>query len=350
VSTSEDGRARPDVPVLRFSSDTFALKDRFEAYRDLYAGGTEVTRLGADFAAQFEARPLGELVIFERWLNDVAHERSAQRIRQDGFEHFVMQLNLSGVLVVETADGAAAVRPGEIIILDTGRPYGNRCGNAHVLTFSVARYVVERAYLGGQDLHGRILGAERGALLADFMASLTRNARTLSADAVNGMVGIFSELLTITLRPDDGTASAEARGKLKLAQELIEEGLSRHDLDPAVIAAKAGISRSRLYEMFKPHGGVASYIRRRRVHRFRALLSQRRDMRSIAELAFACGFASESHASRTFREVFAMPPGQFRRRQGGPALLPTVMAVVPGHDGFAPWVSSLNMRAQASSS
>ena len=186
--------------------------------------------------------------------------------------------------------------------------------------------------------------------MADFMASLTRNARTLSADAVNGMVGIFSELLMITLRQDDGTASAEARGKLKLAQELIEEGLSRHDLDPAVIAAKAGISRSRLYEMFKPHGGVASYIRRRRVHRFRALLSQRRDMRSIAELAFACGFASESHASRTFREIFAMPPGQFRRRQGGPASLPTVMAVVPGRDGFAPWVSSLNMRAQASTS
>ncbi|ORE90454.1 helix-turn-helix domain-containing protein [Aurantimonas sp. 22II-16-19i] len=330
--------------MVQFSTETMRPADRFEAYRSLYAGGTDAIRLGSQFSARLEARPLGEIVAFERWLDHVGHDRTMRRIRQDGFEHFVMQLNLSGRLVAHTGDGAAEVRPGEIILLDTRRPYRTECDRSHILTFSIARYVVERAFFGPEELHGRILSPPGSALLADFMISLNRHARTLSDDALTSMMTVFTELLAIALRPGEagGSSTAAAGAKLEAARRVIEAELPRRDLGPDLIAMRIGVSRSRLYELFKPLGGVASYVQLRRAHRFRALLSQPRDLRSIAELAFACGFASESHASRSFRATFAVPPGQFRRRQlEVPHEAGRIAANGPG--GFDRWVSSLTM-------
>ena len=343
--------ATSERPVVRFSSAELSPEDQFEAYRNLYAGGTDAIRIGPQFSARLEARPLGEIIVFERWLNHVAHDRTMGRVRQDGFEHFVIQANLSGVLVAHTPDHVAQVKPGDVVIFDTRRAYRTECENAHILTFSVARYVVERAFVGADELHGRVLAYPHCALLSDFMVSLNRHAASLSELALTTMMDVFSEMLAISLRAVDKTQllNVSASSKLASAQRVIEEELPQRDLEPDLIAKRIGVSRSRLYELFKPLGGVAHYIQLRRVHRFRALLSQSRDVRSMAEMAFACGFASESHASRSFREVFAMPPGQFRRRQSEPAGEPaTQLASRMG--GFDPWVSSLTRRQHAAHS
>ena len=72
---------------------------------------------------------------------------------------------------------------------------------------------------------------------------------------------------------------SEVRRKLDKARSYIEENLSRRDLDPDDVAHNCGMSRSRLYELFRPLGGVTSYIQMRRAHRFRSLLSQPREAR-----------------------------------------------------------------------
>jgi AraC-like DNA-binding protein len=340
--------AARERPLVRFSTEDFYAQDRAEAYRSLYAGGTDVTCLGSGFAARLEARPLGEVVVFERWLSEVAHDRTVQRIRQDGLEHFVMQTPLSGTLRTRTADGTGLIHPGQIVLFDARRPYRTQCDSVHLLTFSIARYVVERAFAGAGDLHGRIFPASEGAILADFMASMTRHAWRLSADALADTTGIFSELLALTLRQSDVSSDFGdvMRNKLDIARRIVEDQLPRRDFDPDFLASRVGMSRSRLYELFKPLGGVARYIQSRRTHRFRALLSQPRDLRSMAELAYACGFASESHASRSFREIFSVPPGQFRNRQGRePANSNPIVRDLPG--GFDGWVSSLGMKSPA---
>jgi len=348
LETNEVALKESERPFMRFSTAAFAPGDGFDAYRTLYAGGSDVSRLGSGFGAQLEVRPLGDVVIFQRWLNDVAHERSSQRIRQDGFEHFVLQIPLAGSLVTQTPDGVQVVKSGEIIIFDARRPYQTRSQGVHLLTFSVARFIVERAFAGSEELHGRILAAERSALLGDFMGSLTRHAASLAGTALTDSLNVFSDLLAMTLR-QSGTlsdVSESMRGKLDLARRVVENELHQPGLNPDLIAARVGMSRSRLYELFRQFGGVASYIQLRRVQRFRALLSQARDERSMAELAFVCGFTSESHASRTFRDTFGIPPGQFRRRQTL-VLKPSDPTGFEQVGGFNAWIASLGLRPRA---
>ena len=39
----------------------------------------------------------------------------------------------------------------------------------------------------------------------------------------------------------------------------------------------------------------------------------RKGKRSLAEIAFATGFAEQSHFSRVFKEIVGMPPGVWQR-------------------------------------
>ncbi|KQT86989.1 hypothetical protein ASG60_13805 [Methylobacterium sp. Leaf469] len=92
----------------------------------------------------------------------------------------------------------------------------------------------------------------------------------------------------------------------------IEANPARLDLTAELIALRTGVSRSVLYRMFEPLGGVATRVRHRRLHPMRRALSRGDDVRSIREVAWTTGFTSASHANRSFREAFGMTPGKFR--------------------------------------
>lgn len=321
-----------------FDSEAFDREDSFEAYRQLYAGGSDVEITGPEFRAHVEAQRLGRLLLFERRLNDVSHERSPGRVRGDGFEHFTLQMNLSGRLLAEVPEGTRQVAPGEIIIFDMTRLQRTRIENAHFLTFSVAPDIVEAVSPDTSGLHGRVLSGPQAGILADLMVSFVRRRIAEEPKSVSGAMQMFHHALALALdadrvRPPEGAGEAMQRVKL-----LIESRLDQRNLSPAWLARNAGLSRTRLYELFKPVGGISRYIQKRRASRLRALLA-RPELRGlgIGNLAFKAGFASESHAIRTFSEHFGVSPGQHRR-----ALEPIDLTEGPEQvRDLAEWVRSL---------
>nr|MBF0684701.1 helix-turn-helix transcriptional regulator [Pseudomonas sp.] len=96
------------------------------------------------------------------------------------------------------------------------------------------------------------------------------------------------------------------------ARRHIEKNLGSAKLGPDDISRAIGVSRSSLYVIFQPLGGVAKYIQARRLAHLRAALARPLETRSVAQLCYESGFASESHASRAFKQAYGVPPGQFR--------------------------------------
>ena len=80
------------------------------------------------------------------------------------------------------------------------------------------------------------------------------------------------------------------------------------------IAASAGVHPARLARVFRAYVGVTPRGFRTQM-RLRAasdlLLSS--DVR-LAQIALSCGFADQSHLTRTFSSVFGMTPSAYRRR------------------------------------
>jgi AraC family transcriptional regulator len=100
--------------------------------------------------------------------------------------------------------------------------------------------------------------------------------------------------------------------RLKQVISYIEDNLES-DLSLAEIAVVAGISVSHLKTLFRQSTGtpVHQYVLRRRVERAKLLLQDR--TLSIAQVAFAAGFAHQSHLARHMRRILGMTPAAARR-------------------------------------
>jgi len=78
------------------------------------------------------------------------------------------------------------------------------------------------------------------------------------------------------------------------------------------------MSRATLYRLFEPVGGVAEFIRIRRLEAaMRLLVAPQACAVSIAEIAFGCGFKSLSSFSKAFRSHFGLSAREVRQNAGG---------------------------------
>jgi AraC family transcriptional regulator len=98
---------------------------------------------------------------------------------------------------------------------------------------------------------------------------------------------------------------------LRRVEEYIDANLSGsiHLGDLARLADMSGFHFHRMFRLARgstPH----DWITQHRVRRAKTLL---RTEMSIAEVAVECGFSSQSHLTRVFREQAGCTPGQFRR-------------------------------------
>jgi AraC-like DNA-binding protein len=137
----------------------------------------------------------------------------------------------------------------------------------------------------------------------------------------------------------DGRASvpqAEVKAPLLLARRFIDEHLASPDLGLAMLAQGLGMSRSTLFRLFEPFGGVARYILHRRMTRaFHQVVSNRYDARRIGEIAHSVGIANEASFSRAFRRTFGVSPREARLMARPPAIAPADMPV------FHSWLQDL---------
>jgi AraC-like DNA-binding protein len=93
----------------------------------------------------------------------------------------------------------------------------------------------------------------------------------------------------------------------------IRENLGAANLSPAQIAEKFGISRTQLYQLLEPLGGIARYQRHLRLQRCLAGLQDPAQSRlQIAEIAYCWGFNHVATFNRNFRKAFGITPGEAR--------------------------------------
>lgn len=325
------------VEQLAFDSDTVPEGQRFGLYRDLYSGGADAHCLGPCFRATVSACQLDRSLLFERRLREVAHERDPQRVRRNGFDHFTLTLNLDGEFHADDGDGFRLLRPGEILMLDMTRAMRTRAPDAHILTMSVARDRIEEAGVPVDRAHGRMVKVERAAYLADHMISIARRRSSLRLSALSTLARVTTELLALAAgeggrRKPRNSAHPRHADAIRL---FIERNLGNPSLDVGMIAAGTHVSRATLYRHFACSGGIAAFIRARRLDALRRALADPMEKRTIAQLAEWVGFADEGAASRRFSETFGLRPGRYRQMvRGGHPL-------AASHSRLSEWVLGL---------
>ncbi len=98
---------------------------------------------------------------------------------------------------------------------------------------------------------------------------------------------------------------------LQRVMAFIEENLSNSDASVGDMAAAAATSRSGLQRKLKQTMGITpqDLLREARIKRARQLL---KTDRSVAEVAYACGFTDPKYFSRCFKQVTGQSPSEFK--------------------------------------
>jgi AraC-like DNA-binding protein len=161
-----------------------------------------------------------------------------------------------------------------------------------------------------------VLATPMGRLLVAFLREMAAHLPQMTAADAPFLSDATIALLRATLAPRaDNLAAARPQSEAmrrKQIQTLIRARLGSVALTPDRLCRDAGLSRSALYRLFEPHGGVAAVIQMERLNEARRRLEEPTERRSIQQIAESVGFYDPSVFSRAFRHRYGVAPREVR--------------------------------------
>ncbi len=322
--------SRP-LPSTLFATEQAAGEARFEAWRESISVIFDTAPLASagleGFRAALRGYHLGSLLMADHHFTAHQFSRTLPRAARDGMDHYLVQWYRSGGFTGRCGGPCGGldmrVPGGSIAVLELQRPLHTIAQDSEVLSLVVPRALLDDA-LGGPtaaerySLHGSVLPTSTplGGLLADHLQSLLMRMPAITADDAPAVAHATVQMLAACLRPSLRTL-AEAQSGLRAATlSRIRQHIARNlgaPLTPETLAQTFGLSRSMLYRLFEPLGGVAHYVQQQRLRSaLQTLTSPAGRSLRVGEAAARLGFASEAHFSRAFRAAFGFTPSDAR--------------------------------------
>ena len=221
--------------------------------------------------------------------------------------------------------------PGDFLLIDGAAPLGFVFEDSgEILVLRVPTRVLRNHLPSPDQFCGQALRADEG--IAQDVADLVRcifaqledglspqfHGR-IARNILDTLATAFSMALEAGMNGSPLLCSRNARVRLRIERDLRDPELS-----PSRIAGRLRMSPRYLRAIFAASNETASaYILRRRLEECaRELADPARGRASITEIAFAWGFNSAPHFTRSFRERYGMSPRQYRTCAGSRGLLP----------------------------
>jgi AraC-like DNA-binding protein len=229
---------------------------------------------------------------------------------------FGLLAQLAGVLTATQSGRECVVEPGDLCFIDARDAFrieGADSSEFIVLEMPREALIATHPFLSSRTACALKENSPDTTLLRNTIMGLASAASCLSpgqcAAALAGVMGILG---VVDLPNEHGTA---AERRVRDALSHIESHLTDRELSAVAIAARLGISRRRLDELFIAAVGrpVAAEIWQRRFARAVSLLRDpARDRQCIRDIARASGFEDTAHFVRAFKRRHGLTPGRWR--------------------------------------
>lgn len=346
-------QANEKIESTRFSTKYLDVQDRFSAWRDsvsvIYDVESYDEKTEERYFAHMNSMLLDDVIIMHCRLGAQIFNRSAQRIAEDGVDHYQLHVFLAGSAEMKLGGREVDAGKGEWVIQDHADTIHSKMTDYEVLNIFIPRRRLAPLLRTPDSMHGTILAADTGAgrLLADYVISLNAVANDITRAQAPAAAEALTQLAALALNGvayDTADPPALANHALLLrTQVYIKDHLHLPDLSPDTIASALGLSRTRLYRIFAPCGGIAEYIREMRLRRcYTDLISPRHAHVQVSQIAYRWGFKDANHFSKLFRSRFGAQPNELRC-EGSMAVggSPVVNGIPVADATYSTWIANL---------
>ncbi|MBS0641341.1 MAG: helix-turn-helix domain-containing protein [Proteobacteria bacterium] len=326
---------------LTFSTDGLPPSQQFDAYQAHCAPVLDIAPTEHDqagFSANCDMWTLGGLVLRRIRVPAGSFARSTAQVRRDNLDHWVFNVTISGRQIAQTAEDRLATDAGVPSIFSLAGAYTVQRTDIDWLGLFIPRGAIPALDAGlRHDQHTLLDDAGARVLAAHLIALVSELPAMAEEDVprVGRATQAMAAACVMPSAPPADDAAPRALPRMVRVQNLIERHLGVHTLGPALICRYAGVSRSNLYRMFEPHGGVVHYIRRRRLQRVHNLIADPNCNRTIASIADGYCFSDLAAFGRAFRREFGYSASELRRSGDRGSLLQgkriSTMRVSPMH-------------------
>ncbi|GLZ45782.1 hypothetical protein Acsp06_19670 [Actinomycetospora sp. NBRC 106375] len=278
----------------------------------------------ADIDVEFRVGQAGQVNFSSARSSANALHRTPALVRRDHEGQLFLAVQVAGTTVVEQGGSQAVLRPGDMTVYDSTRPY--TVENRELTELHYIRIPRDALALPDRRLRPLLaarIGADSNPLapaVGSFFGSLATSDALDHPDAARRIAEPAIELIRALLAVHGG-ADRDAQASLDNTLVLrvtryVRDHLQERDLGPQRIAAAHHISVRHLYAVLAD-AGISSLRATIQEQRLEACRQELRDPRyahqAVATVGRRWGFVDPSHFGRVFRQTFGFTPAEWRR-------------------------------------
>jgi AraC-like DNA-binding protein len=320
--------------VHRWSTAQIDPNDRFDYWREVRAKGLFGATVELEpeqrprFFGEFSLRKIGAAGLIRLRASPYRVERSPADIADSPSNSLCIYQQLGGGGRFRTGDaGEFAIACGKFATGYSDLPYHAVPITAEGFDLRVLKVPMADISAPKTNLHDLVpkpFGdhAALAPLLESCFCDLTEAAEDRDPPTTIALVRTLVQLALIergVVAPRGRAAQHAVRaGRLSLGRRLIAHNIAQPQLSPSLVADLLGISVRHMHVLFEPtNASFSQTVTALRVDQSCRQL-RKTPSRSIAEIAFACGFDSLATFYRAFRAIHGITPGDFRALRARP--------------------------------
>jgi AraC family transcriptional regulator, positive regulator of tynA and feaB len=311
--------------VDTFSTAGVPRSTRARYWNDVYSNNlahVSFSPLDQDgFAAELKMGAVGPLGIARVHSGPTQIERTNAHIARAKSRRFSFVLQVRGVGTFTHCGHETLLKEGDFTLCDSSAPHTLRfAGPADFILLRASPETLKTHFPVPERVCGLRLPSHQG--FTNAAAVMTRSLwdqmeRGLPARfntmIVSNVLDMMASSYAIVFDPWISETSAVAARRMQV-KRFIDAHLREPGLSPGSIAEALHISRRYLRMMFSgDEETVSAYILRSRLEEAaKQIANVLWRGRTLANIAYACGFTSAAHFTRVFHAHFGMTPRQYR--------------------------------------
>jgi AraC-like DNA-binding protein len=316
------------IPTFKFDTRGVPIDHQYDSWRKNFSPMLELGE-SRDRSRGFEGKQtvwdLGSLAFSRIRTSALEFASVPGHTRREALDHWTLTVPPDGSISTIGPAGSFQGGAGIVQVHSLGRWFEGNVTDSEMLMLFVPRDFCVEAARALSAAEFSAVDTAMGRLLSDYLIGLAKRLPAVEADNLPELVSATQAMIRACVLPSPGNIEEAqapiARVLLEKARRIVQSRLFDPSFNANVLRRDLAISRTGLYRMFEPFGGVMHYLQHQRLLDAHAALADPNDKRRIIEIAEQRCFSDGAEFSRAFKREFGYTPSEVRagRKSGVPS-------------------------------